>query len=282
MKHTGLESRRTTQSMNQHDYVHGYSEVENVRLQDQANTLADLLHHDTVYPPGARVLEAGCGVGAQTVILARNSPQARFTSVDVSPASVSAAKAAVEQAGFGNVTFQVADLFRLPFAEASFDHVFICFVLEHLSRPLEALQALGRVLKPGGSLTVIEGDHGSTLFHPHSAAAWRTIQCLIDLQARGGGDALIGRRLYPLVKQAGFRRVTISPRFVYADASRPDWVEGFTQKTYIAMVEGVRDAALAAGMLNAAAWEQGITALRAAAGPNGTFCYTFFKATAVK
>ena len=32
--------------------------------------------------------EAGCGVGAQTVILARNSPDAQFTSVDVSPASV--------------------------------------------------------------------------------------------------------------------------------------------------------------------------------------------------
>lgn len=263
------------------DYVHGYSELENVRLRDQANTLADLLHHDTVYPPGATVLEAGCGVGAQTVILARNSPHARFTSVDLSPGSVQAAKAAVERAGFGNVTFQVADLFHLPFAEASFDHVFVCFVLEHLSRPLEALQALAKVLKPGGSLTVIEGDHGSTLFHPHSVAAWRTIQCLIDLQARGGGDALVGRRLFPLLKRAGYRQVTVSPRFVYADSSRPEWVEGFTEKTYIAMVAGVREAALAAGMMDAAAWDRGIADLRAAAGADGTFCYTFFKATAL-
>lgn len=267
--------------MKQYDYVHGYSELENVRLQDQANTLADLLHHDTVYPPGARVLEAGCGVGAQTVILARNSPQARFTSVDISPASLQAAHTAVERAGFRNVAFQVADLFHLPFAEASFDHVFVCFVLEHLSQPLETLQALARVLKPGGTLTVIEGDHGSTLFHPHSAAAWRTIQCLIDLQARGGGDALVGRRLYPLLRQAGFHQVTVSPRFVYADGSRPAWVDGFTEKTYIAMVEGVREAAIAAGMLDAAAWDRGITDLRAATGADGTFCYTFFKATAV-
>ena len=153
------------------DYVHGYSELENGRLQDQAHTLADLLHHDTVYPPGAHVLEAGCGVGAQTLLLARNSPQAHFTAVDVSPASVRTARAAVERAGFGHVTFHVADLFRLPFAEASFDDVFVCFVLEHLRQPLEVLRALGRVLKPDGSLTVIEGDHGSTLFHPRSAAA---------------------------------------------------------------------------------------------------------------
>jgi len=55
------------------DYVHGYTEDEATRLADQAGTLADLLHHDTHYPAGSRVLEAGCGVGAQTRILARRS-----------------------------------------------------------------------------------------------------------------------------------------------------------------------------------------------------------------
>ncbi len=268
--------------MKQHDYVHGYSELENTRLQDQASTLADLLHHDTIYPAGARVLEAGCGVGAQTVILARNSPETQFTSVDISPQSVAAAKAAVARAGFGNVTFQVADLFHLPFADASFDHVFVCFVLEHLRDPEPALHHLKRVLKPGGTLTVIEGDHGSTFFHPQSAAAWRTIQCLIDVQARMGGDALIGRRLYPLLKNAAWSKVVVSPRFVYADSSRPEWVDGFTEKTYIAMVEGARDAAIQAGMIDAQAWEQGIADLRKSAAVDGTFCYTFFKATATK
>jgi len=279
---TAPRSRNAAGHMKRHKYVHGYSERESTRLQDQSRTLAELLHHDTVYPPGARVLEAGCGVGAQTGVLARNSPGALFTSVDLSPASLEAARLAVARAGFSNVTFQVADIFQLPFAEGSFDHVFVCFVLEHLPRPLEALQHLLKVLKPGGSLTVIEGDHGSTFFHPHSETAWRTIRCLIDLQARLGGDALIGRRLFPLLKQAGLRNVAVSPRFVYADSSRPEWVEGFTEKTYVAMVESVRTAALAAGMIDLATWEQGIADLRAAAGSDGTFCYTFFKGTAIK
>jgi ubiquinone/menaquinone biosynthesis C-methylase UbiE len=221
-------------------YVHGYSEREDRRLRDQSQTLAELLHHDSLYPEGSRVLEAGCGVGAQTVLLARHSPGAQFTSVDVSPVSVQAAEAAVRRAGFKNVTFQTADIFHLPFSRASFDHVFVCFVLEHLEEPARALRRLRAVLKPGGTMTVIEGDHGSTLFHPRSKAAWRTIQCLIDLQAEAGGDALIGRRLFPLLRGAGFREVTVSPRFVYVDASRPTWVEGFTRNTYIAMVEGVR------------------------------------------
>jgi ubiquinone/menaquinone biosynthesis C-methylase UbiE len=269
-------------SKTKRDYVHGYSERERTRLCDQSQTLAQLLHHDTIYPPGAHILEAGCGVGAQTLLLARHSPGARFTSIDLSPESLAAAAAAVAKAGLRNVTFQQADLFHLPFPEATFDHVFVCFVLEHLSRPEEALGRLRAVLKPGGGLTVIEGDHGSAFFHPRSERAGRAIQCLVELQARLGGNSLIGRELYPLLSRAGFRQVSVSPRFVYADASRPAWVDGFTQKTFIAMVEGVREQALAAGMIDAATWDHGLADLRAAAGPEGTFCYTFFKATAVR
>ena len=58
-------------------YVHGYHPRENERLQDQAGALVELLHSDTAYPVGSVVLEVGCGVGAQTVTLARRSPGAR-------------------------------------------------------------------------------------------------------------------------------------------------------------------------------------------------------------
>ena len=44
---------------------------------------------------------------------------------------------------------------------------------------------------------MIEGDHGSAYFHPDSAAARAAIACQVELQARAGGDALIGRQLYP-------------------------------------------------------------------------------------
>ncbi len=258
-------------------YVHGYSEREHRRLLDQASTLTELLHHDTRYPPGSRVLEAGCGVGAQTVTLARNSPEARFTSVDVSAESLEAARARARAASVENVTFQQADIFRLPFPEASFDHVFVCFVLEHLSRPREALASLASRLRPGGTLTVIEGDHGSTFFHPDDADARRAIDCLVALQARAGGNALIGRKLFPLLAGAGLRDVEVSPRIVYVDSSRPEWVEGFTKNTFTAMVEGVREQALAAGLVDAETWRRGIAALRRAAGADGVFCYTFFK-----
>jgi hypothetical protein len=53
------------------EYVHGYSERGALRLAEHADTLEGLLHYDTIYPPGARILEARCGVGAQTAIPAK-------------------------------------------------------------------------------------------------------------------------------------------------------------------------------------------------------------------
>ncbi len=262
-------------------YVHGYDDMEARRLRDQATTLTELLHWDTRYPPGSSVLEAGCGVGAQTVPLVRNSPEARFTCVDLSAESLSEARQAVEDVGQGaGVRFQVADILSLPFPEASFDHVFICFVLEHISRPVEALRKLRRVLKLGGSLTVIEGDHGSAYLHPDSPFARQAIACQVELQARAGGDAMIGRRLYPLLVESGFPETRVSPRMVYVDGSRPDLIDGFTRKTFTAMIEGVREAALAASLSTAEAFDRGVADLARTARPDGVFCYTFFKAAA--
>jgi SAM-dependent methyltransferase len=262
-------------------YVHGYSSRERDRLHDQATTLGELLHHDTLFPPGARVLELGGGVGAQTRIIAPRNPEARLTTLDQSAASLGQARRLAAQQALANVTFVQGDIYRLPFPDATFDQAFVCFVLEHLPEPVAALRRIRSILKPGGALTVIEGDHGSCYFHPPSAEAWRTIQCLIDAQAEAGGDALIGRRLYPLLREAGYKDITVSPRVVYADASRPDWVDGFTHKTFIAMVQGARQHALDLGLIDAAAWERGITALRRAAEDDGTFNYTFFKASAL-
>ena len=263
-------------------YVHGYHPRENARLHDQAATLVDLLHCDTAYPSGSTVLEARCGVGAQTVTLARQSPDARFTSIDVSAESIAEAKLRIDHAGLANVEFRQADIFALPWGRESFDHVFVCFVLEHLSRPVEALALLNTLLKPSGTITVIEGDHGSTYFHPESPAARAAIQCQATLQEQAGGNALIGRQLYPLMTAAGVEEVRVSPRMVYVDSSRPDLVDGFTRKTFTAMIEGIREAALSAGHIDPASFDAGVRDLHRTAEADGVFCYTFFKGVGAK
>jgi len=264
------------------NYVHGYSERESDRLHDQADTLDDLLHHDSIFPENSKVLEAGCGVGAQTKIIAVKNPSCHFTSIDISEVSLTQAEKLIQSLKIKNVEFQTADIFNLNLKEESFDHIFVCFVLEHVSDPLLALQCLKGVLKTGGSITVIEGDHGSAYFYPYSAAAQKTINCLIDLQARRGGNSLIGRMLLPLLQQAGFNNCIVSPRLVYADQNRPDLIEGFTKNTFTAMIKGVEQEALNSLLISRQEWTQGIKDLYRTADKNGVFCYTFFKGKATK
>ncbi|MBM4240963.1 MAG: methyltransferase domain-containing protein [Euryarchaeota archaeon] len=264
------------------DYVHGYSKKEAERLVDQANTLAQILHYDTSFPPGSQVLEAGCGVGAQTVILAKGSPDAHITSIDISKDSINQAKTLIDDNRISNVKFQLADIHDLPFEDESFDHIFICFVLEHLPDPHEALESLKRVLKKGGSITVIEGDHGSCYFYPETEEALAVWNCLIETQRILNCNSLMGREIYPLLKNAEFRDVQVSARIVYVDNSKPELVEGFIKKTIIAMVEGVKDQSLDLGLIDKKTWEKGIKDLYKTAEPDGTFFYNFFKGTGTK
>lgn len=257
-------------------YVHGYSVAEERRLSDQAGALAMLLHQDTHFPPGSLVLEAGCGTGAQTALVAAASPGARLVSVDRSASSLRAARSRA----LGTDLLR-GDIDALPFRDGSFDHVFVCFVLEHLPDPRGALDRLRRLLRPGGTCTVIEGDHGSCYYHPETPEAAKAWWALVRAQAAVGGDALIGRRLYPLLAGAGFEEVSVSPRMVYADESRPGVQEGFVQRTIVPMVEGAREQAVRLGIVDPATFDRGVTDLCRTGGPGGTFCYTFFRATGV-
>lgn len=105
---------------------------------------------------------------------------------------------------------------------------------------------------------MIEGDHGSVFFHPDSSAAPQAIQSQVELQCQAGGNAMIGRELYPLLHGAGYQAIRDSPRMVYVDASKPELVEGFTKKTFTAMIEGVRDAAISTHIIESYVFEKGI------------------------
>jgi len=268
-------------SANPHSYVHGRSDRESTRLHDQASGLGFLLHEGTRYQPGSAVLEAGCGVGAQTLLLARNSPDAQFVSIDISPVSLARAQERVSGEGFTNVTFRQADICNLPFQTGAFDHVFVCFTLEHIPDPLRALGNLRKVLRPGGTITAIEGDHGTAVFYPDTPTAHHVVDCLVTLQRQAGGNALIGRELEHLLTDAGFVDVRVSPRQTYASASIAGSSEA-VRSIFIAMIEGVREQAIAEGLADPDAWDNGIKDLYRTTEQDGMFCYTFFKAVGRK
>ena len=70
--------------MTQSGYIHGYSDREALRLNDQADTLDNIIHNDTIFSKDSLVLEAGCGVGAQTIGLSDISVSPLMVYVDAS------------------------------------------------------------------------------------------------------------------------------------------------------------------------------------------------------
>ena len=265
------------------EYIHGYSDRELQRLREQAGILEELLHGEVSYYGGQRVLEVGCGVGAQTAILARRNPDAFFHSVDISPESLTAAREYVHTLGLPNVTFEQADISAEPFGPESFDHIFICFVLEHLPNVAKTLAYLCSILTPGGTITVIEGDHGASVWSPETAASLLVWESMIRVQEELGHDPLIGRRLYPLLSQAGFSIESIKPLPVYGDGHKPELLADVVNKIIVPMTETAKEAAMSAGCTDEVTWEKGIADLAETSDPShGSFFYTWFKAKGVK
>ncbi|MEL7146741.1 MAG: SAM-dependent methyltransferase, partial [Bacteroidota bacterium] len=107
------------------------------------------------------------------------------------------------------------------------------------------------------------------------------IKAQVDLQSKNGGNANIGRQLFPLLNNVGFTNIHVNPRQVYVDASKPEMVEGFIKNTFAAMIQGVKEDAVNAKAITKMEMEDGIADLLKTA-EGGTFCYTFFKALVVK
>ncbi len=68
--------------------------------------------------------------------------------------------------GVSNIHFEVANIYKLPFPDNSFDAVFAHTVLQHLQEPVKALDEIRRVLKSKGVIGVREEDHGSRILAP--------------------------------------------------------------------------------------------------------------------
>ena len=103
-----------------------------------------------------RILDAACGNGRYSKFLLRwADPDATLTSFDLSPNMLLRAKARLKSP---RVTHAVADLTKLPYADATFDAVVCGWVLEHLPDPRPGLRELARVMQPGGKLLLLSTE----------------------------------------------------------------------------------------------------------------------------
>lgn len=113
-----------------------------------------------------RVLEVGCGTGATLRSLAsRRDFSGKAIGVDHSPHFVAAAqKFAGDENLAGRVEFRVGDAHQLDFPDASFDVVFAHTLISHVTDPVEVLREMVRVVRPGGTIAVFDGDYASMTY----------------------------------------------------------------------------------------------------------------------
>ncbi|NJK63948.1 MAG: class I SAM-dependent methyltransferase [Synechococcaceae cyanobacterium SM2_3_1] len=99
---------------------------------------------------GATILNAGCGSGWETLIVAEANPGAHLVAIDLSPESVKVTERRLRFHGFTNIDVYAMDLLELPQLNMEFDFISCNDVLYLLDSPVEGLKALKAVLKPEG------------------------------------------------------------------------------------------------------------------------------------
>jgi len=189
-------------------YIHGYSIAEQHRLIEQAEVLAANIHAGLDLSDSCRLLELGCGAGAELDYLRAHSARIDLTGVDINAGHLAAAAehlAARDQDRA--VTLVQADATALPFANGSFDTVMTVWMLEHARRPAAVLSEALRVLTPDGHLICTEVDNSTLRMEPALPAIRDWLDSFNQLQQETGGDPYIGRRLVDLARTLGTRDI---------------------------------------------------------------------------
>lgn len=169
---------------------------------------------------GDRVLDCGCGPGRITRDFARIvGPTGAVTGIDRT-IDQAADGADTTDASTAPVRFEAADVYALPFADASFDAVFSHALFEHLREPPRAAREILRVLKAGGVVGLRSPDWGGFLLDPFDDAIERAIRRYEALVTANGGDIFAGRRLSGILRNAGAEDIKVSATYeIYPDAA---------------------------------------------------------------
>lgn len=190
-------------------YIHGHHEsvLRSHSWRTVENSAAYLLPH---LAAGQSVLDVGSGPGTISLDLARRVAPGRVIGIDPSADVVEQAQALAADNGLHTLGFAVGDVYSLDFDDDTFDVVHAHQVMQHLSRPVEAMQEIRRVLRPGGVFAARDVVYASTSWYPELPALDSWLRTLLAVHRANGGEPDAGRSLKAWARRAGFASVTCS------------------------------------------------------------------------
>lgn len=160
--------------------------------------------------PGMRLLDCGCGPGSITLGLAEAVAPGQVVGIDHDPSHVDAARAAAKERGTSNATFELGDVYRLPFEDGSFDAAYENSMVIHLTEPVMAAREIQRVLKAGGLLALRDTDMDGHIVGNSDPSHARTYELFGMWQRHRGSNLNVGKWLRAILREAGFESVAVS------------------------------------------------------------------------
>jgi SAM-dependent methyltransferase len=209
------------------NYLFGHSDSETRRLQVQAalfNPATSRMLLDAGITQGMRVLDVGSGAGDVALLVAELvGPDGQVVGVESNPLILESARARVQAAGLGNVSFVVGDISTVPL-EGEFDAAVGRCVLFFISDPVAVVRKVAQLVRPGGSIAFQEPGNAShpPVALPASPLMEQMWSWIMELYRRTGMDLYMGMHLYPIFVAAG-----LAGPSMHLDAAvggGPEWV----------------------------------------------------------
>ena len=196
------------------EYDYGAKKEEATRLELQALAMEPLIRQELQVlnlQKGMKILDAGCGTGAISRMIAEEVGPGTVYGVDMDTLFLEEAVKTANQKGISNIQFQEGNICNLDFKDGFFDATYCRLVLMHVNDPIETVQELGRVTKSNGIVGISDIDDGTFVTYPDIPHFHHLFRQFGKNAKSKGMDRYIGRQLYFILNKAGLKDITITP-----------------------------------------------------------------------
>lgn len=160
------------------------------------------------FTPGSRFVEFGCGMGYVSRWTATEG--ARATGIDANQEQISACQSLADAQGLSNTDFRVGNVYEPDFEPGSVDIAYCRWLMVHLSRPVDAMRAIYKILKPGGVMICEEAGVSQVYAEPRSEAYEQMREIALKAGRARGADYDGGRYAHLWARDAGFELVHVA------------------------------------------------------------------------
>lgn len=190
------------------EFADGKAELDRLRFQAKTGFGLEKKMFDTFdITPDTDVLDVGCGPAFFAHEVYSEYKPKSLHGLELAENLISIAKR--ENSDVPAMSFTQGTVYDLPISDESYDLAYSRFVFQHLDNPEKGVSELKRIIRPGGTVVIEDIDDGLLFIEPAPASYDMVQNTSEKVQAELGGDRRIGRKLYSMMKKAGFSKVTI-------------------------------------------------------------------------